>query len=158
MTAVSPEAEALAAWRCSDRMNRFFWYRDHGQGNEAADLFAEDGTWTSGAGIRSAGRAQVAAAVAKAAATLGVRHVVSNVIDEPGADATTRAARAYYVVYSADPHRLDTTDFAALDPVWVGECTATFRHVGGDWQIATITMNRVFGRGLLSAVSEGNKP
>ncbi len=60
------------------------------------------------------------------------KHVMTNVIVEPGADGTTAASRSYFTVLQAVPGSL------ALQPVIAGRYRHTYELAEGTWRIASM--------------------
>ncbi len=60
------------------------------------------------------------------------KHVVTNVMVEVGADATTATSRSYFTVFQAVPGHL------ALQPVIAGRYRHGFEKSGGNWRFSSM--------------------
>jgi len=60
------------------------------------------------------------------------KHVMTNVIVEPGSDDASAASRSYFTVLQAVPESL------ALQPVIAGRYRHTYELVQGEWRIASM--------------------
>ncbi len=127
-------AAVLATQRaCEELVTRYTHIADFGPGATMADIFTEDGEWSTGQ-ERYAGREQLTKFFGRDKGHAKSRHVSSNVLitvtDEDNAEGLS-----YFTLYRYAEEKPRVPDLVD-QPVIVGEYRDQFRRTADGWRIA----------------------
>lgn len=118
---------------CTKLMVGYCVHADHGQADEFAALFAEDGVWVQGSGKEIRGRTALHDYIVGRPGHTVTRHVIANLlVDVVSADAATGVA--YAVVFRDRDHRGDGPA-PMRPPDGVVEYRDEFARTGEGWKI-----------------------
>ncbi len=118
---------------CEALITRYTHLVDFGPGAEVADLFTEDGVWTTGDEIHE-GRSALTAFFGRDRGHAKSRHVSSNMaVNQTGDDSAE--GLSYFTLYRYDQEKPRVPD---LDdqPVILGQYRDRFVRTGDGWRIA----------------------
>lgn len=121
---------------------------DRGEAADIADLFTHDGVWFGADGTGMHGRDAIREAFTQRQSLTRrqSRHVITNVLVDVRSDDEAEAV-AYLVNYRHDSTTGTAEHPAPSDhPKFVGEYHLVFRHVDGEWRIASLRFDLAFLR------------
>ena len=118
---------------CEALVTRYTHIADFGPGAEMADIFTEDGVWTSGAETYR-GSSELRAFFGRDKGHAKSRHVSSNIaITVTGTD--TAEGLSYFTLYRYTEEKPRVPDLAD-QPVILGEFRDQYRRAADGWRIA----------------------
>lgn len=142
---MNPEHRKRIEQECRDLITALVHHYDHGEAEQAAALFVEDGLWVKSQ-VPYQGRAAIISSFAAQPAPLVLRHFTSNILvtvhDERRASAVT-----YYLAFVGQ--RIQTNPDAELPlelPGSLGEWNDSFVATPEGWRFTRREGRRIFGR------------
>jgi len=130
---------------CRELVVRLTHHSDHGEHQQAVDLFTADGTWIRG-GKPYTGRAEMLQSFARGTGTTVIRHFTSNIRIEVK-DERSAAGVTYYIAFNHDPGTASPSLPLPLGPPFsLGEWHDSFVRTQAGWRFARREVKRLFQR------------
>jgi len=130
---------------CRDLVVTLTHYSDHGQHEQAVDLFTPDGTWIRG-GKPYTGRSEMLQSFNRGSGTQVIRHVTSNIRIEVK-DERTAEGVTYYIAFNQDPGAASPKlPLPFAPPFSMGEWHDKFVRTPAGWRFSHREVKRLFQR------------